>query len=247
MKFTNIKKLVLFGGSRILFDFVSYARENLSFDFVVFSSKRHLDEMVPGKYFTLRAFLEKNKIKYYDSLDINKDKNLKKEARESFGIAFGASWVFETETASLFKKNHLLDFMGIDLPRYRGGAHYTWQILHENKKGCASLQIIKGGNETFHKGEVVTREEFDLPKNLQTPLDYFNYISKKETEFLKKFLSDAVKGKDFKIQILDETKSSYYPFLNTKINGFINWGWAGKDICSFINAFSDPYAGASTF
>ena len=247
MKFNKLNKLVLFGGSRILFDFVDHLKKQKFFGVVVFGSKRHLDEIVPGKNFTLRAFLKKNKIKYYDSEDINKDKNLEKEAKDSLGIAFGAPWIFEKHTVSLFKKNHLLDFMGIDLPRYKGGAHYTWQILHGNTTGCANLQIIHGGITTFHKGEILSREKFLLPKNLQTPMDYFDFISKKEIEFLKKFLAEMVKGKDFKTQNLDETKSSYFPFLNTKIHGFINWNWSGKDICLFINAFDKPYSGASTF
>ena len=248
MKFKNIKKLILFGGSRILFDFVSYARKNPFFDITVFSSKRHLDEIIPGESFTLRAYLKKNKICHYDSEDINKDKNLKKEATpDSLGIAFGASWVFEKKTAKMFKKNHFLDFMGIDLPKYRGGAHYTWQILHQNKSGCANLQVIYGGADTFHKGEIVARENFVLPQNLQKPIDYFGYISKKEMEFLKKFLAGILGGKDFKLENLDESKNSYFPFLNTEINGFINWSWSAKDIFLFISAFDDPYSGASTF
>ena len=248
MKFKNIKKLILFGGSRILFDFVSYARKNPSFEITVFSSGRHLDEIVPGNNFTLRAFFKKQKVLHYDSEDINKDKNLKKEATpDSLGIAFGASWMFEKKTAELFSKNHFLDFMGIDLPRYRGGAHYTWQILHQNKIGCANLQIIYGGADTFHKGEIVFRENFTLPQNIQKPIDYFDYISKKEMEFLKKFLVGVFGGKDFKFENLDESKSSCFPFLNTKINGFINWNWHAKDLFLFISAFDDPYAGASTF
>lgn len=248
MKFNHIEKLILFGGSRILTEFAYFLKRNISFDIVVFSSKRHLSELVPGKKITLGVFLKKNKIRFYNSENINKDKKLKKEVTpNSLGIAFGASWVFEKPTVLLFKKNHLLDFMGIDLPRYRGGAHYTWQILHENRQGCVNLQIVDGGNDTFHKGEILNRENFTLPKELKTPLDFFDFISKKETDFLEKFLDDLKSGKDFKPQRIDESKSSYYPFLNAKMNGFIDWSWSGKDIYLFINAFSDPYAGASTF
>ena len=40
---------------------------------------------------------------------------------------------------------------------------------------------------------------------------------------------------------------SYWPRLNAKKNGWINWNWKAKDIVNFINAFSFPYGGASTF
>ena len=40
--------------------------------------------------------------------------------------------------------------------------------------------------------------------------------------------------------------SLYNPRLKTKINGWINWDWKAEDIFNFINAFDEPYDGAST-
>ena len=37
------------------------------------------------------------------------------------------------------------------------------------------------------------------------------------------------------------------PRLNTKIHGFIDWNWKAKHIVDFVNAFDEPYQGASTF
>jgi methionyl-tRNA formyltransferase len=39
----------------------------------------------------------------------------------------------------------------------------------------------------------------------------------------------------------------YFPRLNSKINGFINWDLPSYDLVNFINSFDDPYDGASTF
>ena len=41
--------------------------------------------------------------------------------------------------------------------------------------------------------------------------------------------------------------SIYMPRLNTPTHSFINWSWNGKEVVSFINAFSDPFQGARTF
>ena len=41
--------------------------------------------------------------------------------------------------------------------------------------------------------------------------------------------------------------SRYNPRLNTKINGFIDWSLNSRDLINFINAFDDPYKGASTY
>lgn len=247
MKFNKIRKIILFGGSLLLVELAKYIKKDLSFELVVFSSKRHLDEVIDDKK-TLKEILDKNNIKYYNSDDINHDKNLDKEiSKNALGIAFGAAWVFEESTVNLFTKNHLLDFMGIDLPRYRGGAHSTWQILHQNNKACSNLQIIHGDVETFHRGEIIKREAYELPLELKKPIDHFIFIQKRQLDFLKEFITEIQKDKDFELKILDEKQSSYYPFLFTKINGLIDWNWGGKDIYLFINAFDDPYAGASTY
>lgn len=247
MKFKSIKKIILFGGARLLAEFSSELVKNPKIDLVVFSAPRHLSESVISDSLSLRAVLEKNKIRYFNSRDINKDSRLRKEVtKNTLGIAIGAAWVFDKKTVSLFAKNQLLDFMGIDLPRYRGGAHYTWQILHQNKKGCANLQIIHGGEETFHKGEILKRKEYKLSPFLHKPIDYFNFIVKKETIFLKGFLRELKRETNFSPQKLEESHSSYYPLLSTAKQGFIDWSWSGRDIYLFINAFDNPYGGAST-
>jgi methionyl-tRNA formyltransferase len=41
--------------------------------------------------------------------------------------------------------------------------------------------------------------------------------------------------------------SRYFPRINTKTNGFINWDLQSYDLINFINSFDDPYEGASTF
>lgn len=246
MKFSKINKLILFGGTRLIFEFAKSVKKE-KFEITVFSSKRHLDEIVEGSL-ALGNALKKAKIRFYNSPNINKDINLKKEiVPGTLGIAFGAAWAFEKKTAGLFQKNHFLDFMGIDLPRYRGGAHYTWQILHQNRTGSTNLQIIYGGQDTFHKGEVIKRKNYFIPKSARKPKDYFHFMGKEELAFLDEFLGQIRKGKGFTLKKLNEDESSYYPFLNTKLNGLIDWRWSDKDICLFISAFDEPYAGASTF
>ncbi len=247
IKFLKIDKIILFGGARLLSELAQYLKTETDFESVVFSSSRHLKEDVGGGS-SLREVLEKNNIKYYNSDNINKDANLKREiTRNSLGLAIGASWVFEKSTVNLFQKNYLLDFMGIDLPRYDGGAHYTWKILNQSKINGANLQIIKGGEETFHRGEVIKSQEYKLSEDLKRPIDYFKFIIKKEIAFLESFLKEVQAGKEFGLKKLEEGRMSYFPFLSTKNNGLINWSWFGKEIYLFINAFDSPYAGASTF
>ncbi|PIS05304.1 MAG: hypothetical protein COT81_01965 [Candidatus Buchananbacteria bacterium CG10_big_fil_rev_8_21_14_0_10_42_9] len=246
MRFKNIDKLILFGGSFLMAEIASQLANHNDFEIVVFSSARHLDEKLPKQ--TLRTILKKNKIRYFNSENINTDKRLPKEITpRSLGVAIGAAWVFDAKVVNRFAKNHLLDCMSIDLPRYRGGAHHTWRILHQNNKGVVNMQIIKGGIKAFQLGPVIMREEFTYPAKFQKTSDFYNFAVKKEALFLKKFLRQLKLGKNFAVIKLNESESSTYPFLSTKDHGLINWAWAGEDIALFINALDDPYPGASTF
>lgn len=247
MRFNKIKKIILLGGARLLSEFAVQLKKQNKYGLVVFSAKRHLDELVDSDQ-TLKMVLKSSDIKYYESEDINNDQNLSKEVnRETLGLAMGAVWVFNQKTVKLFETNHLLDFMGIDLPRYRGGAHYSWQILHQNKKASANLQVISGGEETFHRGDIVKRKEYKLSENVRKPIDYFKSCLVEEKSFLNEFLLEVENDNDFNMTKLNEVESSYYPFLSTDKNGLIDWSWRGSDISLFISAFDEPYKGAGTY
>lgn len=247
MRFRKIDNLVLFGGSRSLADCAFFAAAKLPCRLSVWSAPRHLDEKVPGRGKTLRQILRAGKIELHETADINRETGLRKSiTKNTLGLGFGAAWIFEKPLVRKFARGHLLDLMGIDLPRYRGGAHYTWQILHGNRKAAVNLQIIEGGLAAFHRGRIIKRAEFGLPAEAKLPIDCFEYLAAKELNFLKEFFRDLAAGKNFPLTKLDETKSSYYPFLSTVNQGWINWSWSGEEIARFINAFAAPYAGAST-
>lgn len=246
--FKKIDKLILFGGARLMAVFVMHLAKERALPFIVFSAKRHLDEVVTDDGKTLRQLFVQCNISYHESEDINHDDALAREVTpHTLGIALGAAWMFEEKIVKFFSPYHFFDFMGIDLPRYRGGAHYTWQILHGNRKLSANLQVIYGGAATFHRGELIDHLAYRLPATLATPLDFFHHIVNREMQFLKNFFRKIITGHQFVLRSLDESKSSYYPPLSTRNQGFINWAWNGHDIASFIAAFDDPYPGASTF
>jgi len=228
--------------------FAPVAQRESGLHVLVISSKRHLEGAVDGDGTTLVEVLDKAGIPYHDSEDISSDPILEAEVTATtLGIALGAAWPFGAPAAALFAPGNLLDFMGIPLPQYRGGAHYSWQIMHEAKKGAGNLQIIHGGEASFHKGEIIDSFSYTLPVALHTPADFFTFIVPKEKAFLLKFLHRALSGKTFHPKTIDEGKSSHYPFLSTLEQGYIDWSWHGAHIASFIRAFDEPYAGASTF
>lgn len=246
MKFKDIDNIMLFGGARLLADFAAHLKQ-ARMKTVVFSSPRHLEESVADDGTTLAGHLKKLGVPFYSSDDINSDPRVARHLTPgTLGIAMGAAWLFEKPFARRFD-GRLLDFMGIRLPEYRGGAHYTWQILADNRRGACNLQVIEGGKDTFHLGPIVKTRDYAFPRACRIPLDYFASAVPQERAFLDQFLKEVRAGRDFKLRRLDESASSHYPFLHTKTQGFIDWSWTAEEIERFIRAFDEPYAGASTF
>ena len=214
---------------------------------LLYTSPRHHNEVVDDDGNTLKQVADRAGVSSVVSKDINNDESIKNAVTDkTLGLAMGAAWIFEPKTVELFK-GPLLDFMGIPLPQYRGGAHYTWQILAGNKTGACNLQIIHGGEHTFHKGEIIKRQDYLFPASARKPKDYFSAAIKEELAFLNKFFDEIFESKQFSTKTLDESFSSYYPFLNTLKHGWIDWSWNISELDRFISAFDDPYSGASTY
>lgn len=249
MRFGEIEHIILFGGAPLLAAFAGRIAENKEYNLTVFSSERHLDEMIFPESQTLADILQKNMIAFHSCANINEEPHLRSLVGEkTLGIGLGEVWSFNRDLIDLFG-GKLLDFMGIRLPQYRGGAHYSWQILRKNKIGCCNLQII---NEemiqgVFDSGEIIKSKEYFFPPSARIPQDYFDYAVKQELAFLEGFLEEIRSGKDFPLMQVQENFSMYFPRLYTLKHGFIDWSWNSEDIEHFICAFDEPYAGASTF
>ena len=61
------------------------------------------------------------------------------------------------------------------------------------------------------------------------------------------FIKNLSNKKKFKLKHQLNYLGTYYPRLNTDLNGWIDWNLKSYQIERFINAFDDPYLGASTF
>ena len=106
------------------------------------------------------------------------------------GFSNGQPWKFNKKLLKKFNGN-FVDFMGIPLPMYRGGAHYSWMILNKNRNGGCFLQnvddyTVQGQNDT---NKYFLKKIYKYPNKLLAPKDYFNYSSKIEINFLIKFFN----------------------------------------------------------
>ncbi len=134
----------------------------------------------------------------------------------------------------------------IPIPRYLGGAHYTWQILNGDRSGGCFLQEI---SRTVDRGDILFKHKFRLSKTARVPEDYFKENFAQGRRCLAKFIALMVRGKAVKPEGFErlEARRLYFPRLMTGEQGYVDWSWAADEIARFCNAFDRPYSGAQTF
>ena len=189
-------------------------------------------------------FLQNEHIDYIISKDISQDSIVINKINDNtIGISFGAAWIFRKNFIDRFH-GRLLNCHGARLPQNRGAGGFSWRILRDDRIGVTLIHQIDPGVDT---GDIILFEEYIYPHSCRYPIDYQRYSIQEYQKLLNIFFDLVKDGKSFKCIAQQEYFSSYWPRLATDIHGYIDWGWALKDIESFACAFDDPYNGASTF
>lgn len=197
---------------------------------------------------THQSKLIDNKIdfKIFDKLDekfrnfINKKVN----KENTIFIILAARYIFKKDTIQNFFLNNLVNFHGTRLPLDAGGGGYSWKIMREDRIDNQLVHII---DEGIDSGSIIDNHLSLFPKQCQIPKDYEEYRSKKFIEFYSEFLKKIKNGKFFDLKPQTNYLGRYNPRLNSETDGLINWELDPYDLYNFINAFDEPYKGASTF
>ena len=245
MKYNPIDKIILFGGSLTIIGLAKWIKAE-SIELRIYTSKRHAKEKLT-KDKNLEELIQEIGVKYIVTEDINTEGTIHSEITvNTIGIGIGEAWSFDSKILNSFK-GKLLDFMGIPLPRYRGGAHYTWMILGSEVNNGMRLQVINEDmiQGSFDSGEIVDSIDYKMQSSDEKPRDFFAREVSESIEFIKQFIENAVNGKDYKLRNIDESKSIFFPRLFTDIHAWIDWRyWNCSQIVKFIRAFDEPYMGA---
>lgn len=241
----RFSKIILIGGGELLL-YTAKILKQKKIDFSILVSRRHSLENFNNISFT--DFLKNRDINYKVIKNINSNilnTNIIIKPN-SLAICFGPSWIFSKKILKLFNYN-MFNINLIPLPKYMGGAHFTWQILNNNFEGGVYFQKI---TNKLDQGPILLGKRFKVKKiNKLTPSHFF----KQNIKYGKKFIDSLVVKiiKNFKFQMNDFKKAylfrEYFPRLLSKKNAFINWSWSTKEILAFCNAFDSPYSGAMTF
>ena len=187
-----------------------------------------------------------HKYKVFDKLD-NKFKNYVREncnIKNTLFISFGSRFIFRQETIKRFFLNNIVNFHNSRLPYDAGGGDYSWRIIREDRIESQLVHLI---SDKIDGGPILDAKTTIFPSYCKVPIDYRNYSMKTFREFYESFVDKILKKKSFNIQIQSESLGRYNPRLNTNLNGYIDWNMDAHQLYNFINAFDDPFKGASTF
>jgi len=241
----TIERIVLLGGGELLAALVRWCQSE-DMPISVITSPRHTKELIDGNQ-TLLEFLEKNSVEHLVTSDISSEEasSFLSDLSQAFCLSLGAAWIFRENTIENIFQNRLFNLHGTRLPQNRGGGGFSWQILMGNRLGFCQLHLVDLGVDT---GDLVRTEEFLYPPHCRLPKDYEDLYYKKNLNFLLDFIAEIRKSS----VVIDTVKqselfSTYWPRLNTSINGWIDWNESIFSVEKFVCAFGDPYEGAMTF
>ncbi|KAB2914722.1 MAG: hypothetical protein F9K23_13415 [Bacteroidetes bacterium] len=166
------------------------------------------------------------------------------DMNSSVAISVGAPWIFTKEYIKDVLKGNILNLHGTKLPKDRGGTIYSWLIFMGHRTGMCLLHQL---TDKIDRGVIVGYEEFIWSTANRKPADYMKQYATENVAFLGTFFNKIkAEGLEINDAIIPEYLSSYWPRLDARINGWVNWDWSAQEIERFVCAFDDPYAGART-
>ncbi|MDC0043749.1 formyltransferase family protein [Candidatus Pelagibacter sp.] len=180
--------------------------------------------------------------KNFDNKVINQLKR-KIDFKKTLFISLGSRWIFNNNQIKEFDYQ-LINIHSSMLPFDKGGGGYSWRILRNDRIYSSTIHLV---SDKIDEGMIID-QDFDLfPDTAKIPKDYIEFTNKKFIKQYLNFITNLKKGKKFTMIKNPDLFGDYYPRLNTKINGWINWSWKPIELERFINAFDEPYEGAKTF
>ena len=230
---TNFKNVVFIGEHKCLSHFINI-NNSLNIKTLVITS--------PDQS---KLIDKKIKFKVFNKLDKKFKRYVLQEVKveETLFISIKSRWIFNDQIIKNFFKNNLINYHPGRLPYYRGGATFSWRIMNGDRIDCQIFHLV---NKKIDDGPIIFSENSIVPKKCVTPLDFENYNNIQIIKLYEKFITRLKKKNKFLMIKQAPFFGQYYPRLNSKIHGWIDWSISSSKLSKFIDSFDEPYSGAST-
>ena len=185
------------------------------------------------------------KFHVFNSVDEKCINFLKKKLnfKNTLFVGIGPRYIFKKNTIKIFQDN-FINIHNSRLPLDAGGGAGSWSIMREDRISNMCIHLM---TEDIDGGPIITNELSLYPKDCIIPIDFMRYASKRMNKFYESFMKKLINKSEFELRPQINYLSRYNPRLNTDISGFIDWNLNSYDLINFINAFDEPYKGASTY
>lgn len=241
----SLNKIILIGVNDYSLIVSDFCLKN-KLELIQISSKRmnqvtSVNPILNGKKIISVLKDNNHKILVWEKINISWfKKNYKSD--QDIVFSFDSPFIIKKELLNITK--FIINEHGAFLPKGRGGGGFSWRILEDDRKGNVLFHLV---DEGIDSGEIIFEKKFIFPKKCIKPKDYMIFQYEKTAKYLNLLLKKLHGNNNFNLKKQNERNSEYFPRLNTIDDSFINWDWHGSFIIRFINAFSDPYAGARTY
>lgn len=229
----NLKNVVFIGEHENLKELVKINNENKLKSIIVTSpvQKKKIQKSLNFKVFTK---LDNKFVTYINELvDVNK----------TLFVSIKSRWIFKKKIIKHLFKNNLINYHPARLPYYRGGATASWRIMNGDRIDCQLFHVV---SEKVDEGPIIYHEKSILPKDCKIPVDLENYSSIQIIKLYKNFIKILKQKKKLSLTRQPLYLGQYYPRLNAKLNGWIDWSVTSLHLSKFIDSFDEPYIGACT-
>ena len=157
--------------------------------------------------------------------------------RGDYHIAIGWRWMIRG-----VEDDRLIVFHDSILPRYRGFNPLVTALINgDSEIGVTALF----GGDTFDSGPIIDQYviEVDHPIKIAQAIDR---LSVGYAELLQQVIGQLAQGLPLNAEPQDETVSSYSVWRDAE-DYHIDWSKGLEEICRFVDAVGEPYAGALSF
>ncbi len=246
----NKLKFLLLGGGKHICSFTKMLIENKFSKpiIITYPKKSHNRDIILLQdkkiYENIFEISEKYKLTVFDDI-LNEEDIIKIKTKYNCNVLFSLSWrnIISSNVIKAFK-NQVFNIHPSFLPLERGSGTFSYRILNNSREVSATIHFVDKGIDT---GDIIIQKKSRLKKNNPIPYDYLINTQKIYINLLKQFVNLVENQNKLPQKKQNHSKSTYYPLLNTEVNGAINWNLSVLEIERFIRAFSYPYPGAFTF
>lgn len=247
---SGVTDVCLIGGGDLMVD-TGRALAKAGYRVTAVLAPRHRDEALPRLGGTLAQTLGADGIAVHLAEDINRPEDWDRApgaagaGAAALALCFGPAWIFSDAVRAAFGFG-MFNVNPIPIPRYLGGAHFTWQILNGDRSGGCFLQEITA---ELDRGPILDEHLYLVPESARVPEDYFIAMFEEGRRFLRRVIEKMKDGVPFTPVPFETVNDGrlYFPRLFTSENGIIDWSWTVDEIERFCCAFDRPYDGAATF